>query len=226
MPLISSANIACGFHAGSPALMARTVDLAIRHGVAIGAHPSFDDRANFGRTEMTLDPQEVFDLVLYQCGALKALCEARGAALHHVKPHGALYNQAARDPALAAAIAAAVKALGPSLKLYGLAGGQLLVAAEKAGLEAVSEVFADRRYQGDGSLVPRSQAGAVLEDDAEVQAQVLALAMDGEVQAQGGGKIQVKADSLCLHGDNQHALSLARTLRQALLERQIVIEAP
>lgn len=226
MPLISSANIACGFHAGGPATMARTLDLAIAHGVAIGAHPSFDDRANFGRTPMALSPADVTDLVLYQCGALKAMAEARGARLHHVKPHGALYNQAAKDPALAACIAAAVKTLDPGLKLYGLAGSHSLREAEKAGLTAVSEVFADRRYLADGSLQPRSQSGAVLDHDDQVQAQVLAMVQQGQVQALGGQWVALKAQSLCLHGDNLHALALAKRLRGCLDALGVQIGAP
>ncbi|WP_123420826.1 5-oxoprolinase subunit PxpA [Gallaecimonas pentaromativorans] len=226
MALVSSANISCGFHAGDVALSARTIDLALEHNVAIGAHPSFDDKANFGRTPMALSPNAVFDLVLYQCGAIKALVEARGGVLHHVKPHGALYNQAAQDADLAGAIAKAVKALDPKLKLYGLAGSLSLQAAQNIGLESVSEVFADRRYLSDGSLMPRSQPGAVLSDDDEVQAQVLAMVQRGEVIAANGQPVALAAQTLCLHGDNAHALSLAKRLHQRLGALGIHIEAP
>lgn len=226
MALVSSANISCGFHAGDVALSARTIDLALEHNVAIGAHPSFDDKANFGRTPMALSPDTVFDLVLYQCGALKALVEARGGVLHHVKPHGALYNQAAKDADLAGAIAKAVKALDPKLKLYGLAGSLSLKAAQNIGLESVSEVFADRRYLSDGSLMPRSQPGAVLSNDDDVEAQVLAMVQRGEVIAANGQPVALAAQTLCLHGDNAHALSLAKRLNQRLGALGIDIEAP
>ncbi|WP_115718172.1 5-oxoprolinase subunit PxpA [Gallaecimonas mangrovi] len=226
LTLVSSANISCGFHAGNVALTAKTIDLALANGVAIGAHPSFDDKANFGRTNMALSTGEVFDLVLFQCAGFKALVEARGGVLHHVKPHGALYNQAAKDATLALAIAKAVKTLDPAIKLYGLAGSQSLIQAQRVGLSAVSEVFADRRYLADGSLKPRSQAGAVLEHDNDVEAQVLAMVTQGQVTADNGQTVNLAADTLCLHGDNQHALRLAKRLREKLDTLNIAVGAP
>ena len=217
LALVSSANIACGWHAGDARLMQATVASALARGVAIGAHPSYPDRDNFGRSEMQLTPEQVRADLIYQIGALQALAHAAGGRLHHVKPHGALYNQAARDPVLADAVAGAVRAVDPGLALYGLAGSELLRAAERAGLRGVAEVFADRGYRADGSLVPRSQPGALVEDTAEAVARTLRMVREGVVVAVTGETVPLRAQTICLHGDGPHALAFARALRTALL---------
>ena len=223
LALVSSANIACGWHAGDAQRMQATVRAALAHGVAIGAHPSYPDREHFGRREMQRAPEDVQADVLYQVGALDALVRAAGGRLHHVKPHGALYNQAARDPALADAIAQAVRAVDPGLAVYGLAGGELLRAAERASLRAVAEVFADRGYQADGSLVPRSQPGALVEDNAEAVARSLRMVREGVVQAVTGETVPLAAQTICLHGDGPHALAFARALRAALASAGVAV---
>ncbi|WP_457325030.1 5-oxoprolinase subunit PxpA [Roseateles sp. P5_E11] len=218
LALVSSANIACGWHAGDARLMQTTVVAALERGVAIGAHPSYPDRENFGRSEMQLAPADVKADLIYQIGALDAMVRAAGGRLHHVKPHGALYNQAARDPALADAVAAAVLDVNPALALYGLAGSELLKAAERTGLRAVAEVFADRGYRADGSLVPRSQPGAFVEDTDEAVARTLRMVREGVVQAVTGEIVPLQAQTICLHGDGAHALAFARALNQALTQ--------
>ena len=225
LALVSSVNIACGWHAGDARLMQATVAAALARGVAIGAHPSFPDREHFGRREMQLQPEEVRADLLYQIGALDALVRAAGGRLHHVKPHGALYNQAARDPALADAIAAAVRAVDPGLAIYGLAGGELLRAAERAGLRAVTEVFADRGYRADGSLVPRSQPGALVDDVDEAVARTLRMVREGVVTAVSGETVPLQAQTLCLHGDGPHALAFARAIHQALSDAGVELRA-
>ncbi len=204
LPLVTSANIACGYHAGDPAVMRRTLRLALEAGVAAGAHPGYPDLQGFGRREMAFTPDEVEGLILYQVGALAALARAEGVELAHVKPHGALYNQAAKDSALARAIARAVKAFNPALILVGLAGSQLIAAGAELGLRAAGEAFPDRAYNADGSLRPRSLPGAVLEDPAQVAANAVRLA-----QLPG-------VETLCLHGDNPSAVGHARAVRAAL----------
>lgn len=225
LALVSSANIACGWHAGDPRLMQATVTAALARGVAIGAHPSYPDRENFGRSEMQLRPDEVRADLIYQIGALDALVKAQGGRLHHVKPHGALYNQAARDPALADAVAAAVLDVDPGLALYGLAGSELLRAAQRAGLRPVAEVFADRGYRADGSLVPRSQPGALIHDTDEAVARTLRMVREGVVQAVTGETVALQAQTVCLHGDGPHALAFARALRAALTEAGVQLRA-
>ncbi|WKX26131.1 5-oxoprolinase subunit PxpA [Tatumella ptyseos] len=225
LTLVSSANIACGYHAGDASMMMKSVREAIRNNVALGAHPSFPDRENFGRTAMTLPPETVYAQILYQVGALKAITQSQGARLHHVKPHGMLYNQAARNPLLADAIAKAVYALDPALILVGLAGSELIRAAEHYGLSTRQEVFADRGYQADGSLVPRTQIGAIIDNEDEALAQSLLMIECGKVQAITGEQVDVVAQSLCLHGDGQHALAFARRLRQAFAQRNIQVIA-
>lgn len=225
LALVSSVNIACGWHAGDARLMQATVAAALARGVAIGAHPSYPDREHFGRREMQLQPEEVRADLLYQIGALDALVRAAGGRLHHVKPHGALYNQAARDPALADAIAAAVRAVDPGLAIYGLAGGELLRAAERAGLRAVAEVFADRGYRADGSLVPRSQPGALVDDVDEAVARTLRMVREGVVTAVSGETVPLQAQTLCLHGDGPHALAFARAIHQALSDAGVELRA-
>jgi UPF0271 protein len=217
MPLISSANIACGGHAGDEATMLATLALARQHGVSVGAHPGFADRANFGRSERPATPAEVHDLVLGQTGLLLTLAGRAGVRVRHVKPHGALYNMAARDPVLARAVAGAVYEADPRLVLVGLAGSRLLEAGRESGLGTISEVFADRTYRADGSLTPRREAGAVLEDPARAVAQVLGMLRDGRVVATDGSSVPILAETICLHGDGAHAVEFARQLREALM---------
>jgi 5-oxoprolinase (ATP-hydrolysing) subunit A len=225
LALVSAANIACGWHAGDARLMQATVRAALARGVAIGAHPSYPDRENFGRTEMSLPPDELRAGLIEQIGALQALVQAEGGRLQHVKPHGALYNQAARDPALADVVAGAVCAVDPGLALYGLAGSELLRAAERAGLRAVSEVFADRGYRADGSLVPRSQPGAFIDEADEAVARTLRMVREGVVTAVSGETVPLRADTICLHGDGPHALAFARAIHAALGAAGIRISA-
>lgn len=224
--LVTSANIACGWHAGDARLMQATVSAALAQGVAIGAHPSYPDREHFGRREMQLRPEDVRADLLYQIGALAALVKAQGGRLNHVKPHGALYNQAAQDPTLADVIAQTVRGLDPSLALYGLAGSELLSAATRAGLRPVAEVFADRGYRADGSLVPRSQPGALIEDDGEAVARTLGMVQEGRVRAVTGQWVPLRAQTICLHGDGAHALAFARALRGALTQTGVRLQAP
>ncbi|EEQ01920.1 hypothetical protein yrohd0001_340 [Yersinia rohdei ATCC 43380] len=225
MQLVSSANIACGFHAGDAQTMRQSVRWAIEYGVAIGAHPSFPDRENFGRTAMQLPPETVYAQVVYQLGALAAIVKAEGGVMQHVKPHGMLYNQAARDPQLADAIAQAIKAVDPSLRLVGLAGSELIRAGERAGLATRQEVFADRRYQPDGTLVPRNQSDALIESDELALSQTLAMVLRHQVQANDGSWVAVQADTVCVHGDGAHALAFARRLRDSFQQENIKVTA-
>lgn len=225
LQLVSSANIACGFHAGDAQTMLASVREALKNGVAIGAHPSFPDRENFGRTAMTLPPETVYAQTLYQIGALAAIARAEGGVMRHVKPHGMLYNQAAKDPQLADAIARAVHACDPSLILVGLAGSELIRAGEHYGLTTRQEVFADRGYQADGSLVPRTQPGALVEDEEHALAQTLSMVESGRVKSITGEWANVVAQTVCIHGDGEHALAFARRLRAAFEERSIRIMA-
>jgi len=221
--LVSSANIACGWHAGDAKTMRQCVRWALEHGVAIGAHPSFPDRENFGRSTMHLPPEEITANVLYQIGALAAIVKAEGGTLAHVKPHGQLYNQAVKEPELAEAIVDAVRRFDPSLKFFGLAGSGMIDAARRAGLTPVEEVFADRGYMPDGSLVPRSQPGALIEDEEASLAQTLALVRDHQVRAVDGSTVSVNAQTVCLHGDGAHALAFARRIRDRLTAEGIAI---
>lgn len=225
LQLVSSANIACGFHAGDAQTMLASVREALKNGVAIGAHPSFPDRENFGRTAMTLPPETVYAQTLYQIGALAAIARAEGGVMRHVKPHGMLYNQAAKNPQLADAIARAVHACDPSLILVGLAGSELIRAGEHYGLTTRQEVFADRGYQADGSLVPRTQPGALVEDEEHALAQTLGMVESGRVKSITGEWANVVAQTVCIHGDGEHALAFARRLRAAFEERSIRIMA-
>ena len=220
MPLITSANIACGAHAGDEATMRATLALAQRHGVAVGAHPGFADRENFGRRELPVGPDAVHELVLSQVRRLQRLGPVR-----HVKPHGALYNMAARDLSLARAVVDAVYEADPRLILFGLAGSHLIAVAEACGLPVVSEVFADRTYQADGSLTPRSQPNAIVTDENAAVAQVLRMVREGKVRATDGTDVAIKADTLCLHGDGAHPMEFARKLRQELAAAGVEIKA-
>lgn len=226
LDVVSSANIACGFHAGDPVIMQRTVELAAARGVALGAHVSLPDLQGFGRREMKVSAAEVYAMTLYQLGALHAFAQAAGTRLAHVKPHGALYNMAARDRALADAIAAAVHAFDLQLILFGLAGSALIRAGQALGLPVAAEAFADRRYCADGSLQPRGEAGAVIADPAAATRQALAIARDGMVTATDDSHIALHADTLCLHGDGADAAALARQLRAALEAAHVRIAAP
>lgn len=225
LDLVSSANIACGWHAGGAATMRECVRWAVQKGVSIGAHPSFNDPDNFGRKEMNLPTEEIYAGVLYQLGALAAIARAEGGRVAHVKAHGALYNQAARDPLIANAIAAAVRDFDPSLSLFALAGSALVTAAREAGLVAIEEVFADRGYRADGSLVPRSEPGALLDDDDVVLARTLQMIREQRVQATDGQWVPLNAQTVCLHGDGPHALEFARRIRTALNDAGIDVRA-
>jgi UPF0271 protein len=225
MPLVSSANIACGFHAGDPSVMHKTLVAAVAQGVAIGAHPGLPDLVGFGRRTMQITPQEAYDMVVYQVGALAGFAKAVGVSLHHVKPHGALYNMAAKDRALADAIARAVRDIDASLVLYGLAGSELIHEGEAAGLKVASEVFADRSYQADGSLTPRSQPNALLESDEEAVQQVLTMVTEKRVKAVTGEWVSLEADTICIHGDGAHALSFAHKVKEALQQAGVEIKS-
>ena len=225
LQLVSSANIACGFHAGDAQMMQDAVREALKNGVAIGAHPSFPDRENFGRTAMTLPADTVYAQTLYQIGALAAIARAQGGQVQHVKPHGMLYNQAAQDAVLADAIARAVHDLDPTLILVGLAGSKLIDAGRHYGLPTREEVFADRGYQDDGTLVPRSQPGALISDEEQALAQTLTMIQQGRVKSIHGNWVKVNAQTVCLHGDGDHALAFARRLRQAFEAQNITISA-
>jgi len=216
MDSISSANVACGFHAGDPGTMRATIALARSKGVAIGAHPGFPDLVGFGRREMKATPGEVEDFVLYQVSALAGMAAAQGMRLQHVKAHGALYNMACRDRALADAIARAVAALDRSLILFGLPASELLRAGDAAGLQTAAEVFADRAYDPDGSLTARSKPGSVIHDTARVVERAIRMVRDQEVVAVDGSLIKLQADTICLHGDTPGAVDHARAVRKGL----------
>jgi UPF0271 protein len=213
---ISSTNIACGWHAGDTATMKQLVEQAIQKNVLIGAHPGFPDLEGFGRREMEVSEEDAYNYVIYQAGALQGFANAAGTKLHHVKPHGAFYNQAAKNIQLARGIARAVKDLGREVILYGLAGSCLVDAANELKVPVWQEVFADRRYTKEGFLVPRTQAGAVIEDEAAALEQVMQMAKKGQVTAIDGSIIKIQADTLCIHGDNPHAVEFARKIQAAL----------
>lgn len=225
LTLVSSANIACGFHAGDAQTMRESVRGALQNGVAIGAHPSFPDRENFGRTAMNLPPETVYAQMLYQIGALAAIARAEGGQLCHVKPHGMLYNQAAKDAQLADAIARAVHAVDGNLILVGLAGSELIRAGARYSLVTREEVFADRGYRADGSLVPRSETGALIADEEQALAQTLDMVQQGRVKSTSGEWASVRAQTVCLHGDGEHALAFARRLRAEFELNNIKISA-
>ena len=226
LPHVTSANIACGFHGGDPTVMRQTVAAAAQHGVAIGAHPSLPDLMGFGRRAMQVTPDEVYDLLIYQIGALLGFTQAAGVRLAHVKPHGALYNMAAAQPALADAIARAVHAVDSRLVLFGLAGSHLLKAAERAGIPSASEAFADRNYLHDGALVPRSRPDAMVADVDEAVRRAVRMVKEGVVPDVEGEEIPIRADTICIHGDGPHAAPLARQLRAGLQSAGIQVLAP
>ncbi|CAM3789641.1 MULTISPECIES: LamB/YcsF family protein [Paenibacillus] len=222
---ITSANIACGFHAGDPSVMRLTVRQAIAHGTSIGAHPGLPDLVGFGRRRMDITPDEAYDMVSYQMGALMAITLQEGGKLHHVKPHGALYNMAAVSRPLAEAIACAVHRIDPGLILYGLAGSELVDAGKRTGLRTASEVFADRTYQDDGTLTPRSLPGALITDEEQSVRQVLRMVKEGVVMSQSGKIIPIVADTICIHGDSPHAPVFARTLRTRLESEGVRVQS-
>jgi len=225
MGCVTSVNIACGFHAGDPGTMRRTVQLALRSGTAIGAHPGLPDLQGFGRREMAISPQEAHDLVLYQIGALQAFVRAEGGKLQHVKPHGALYNMAARDQALATAVAEAVYCADPELILFGLSGSSLIEAGQRIGLRTASEVFADRTYQADGSLTPRHRPDALVVDTETAVRQAIHMVRTGKVATTQGHEITIEAQTICIHGDGPHALEFAVQIRDALLAAGIRLQS-
>ena len=225
LPFITSANVACGFHAGDPAVMRATVRAALAQGVAIGAHPGLPDLAGFGRRNMDVSPAEAFDMTVYQLGALQAIAQAEGGHLHHLKPHGALYNMAATNAVLAEALAEAVYRVQPELLLYGLAGSELTKAGEKLGLRTAHEVFADRTYQSNGTLTPRRQPDALISSADAAIAQVLRMVQHGTLRSQQGTEVAIRADTVCLHGDGAHALEFARRLNEELRAAGVRLQA-
>jgi UPF0271 protein len=224
MPYITSANIACGFHAGDADTMKRTVALAMKHEVAIGAHPGFPDRENFGRKKMDMTPDEVYDMVLYQVDLLSKIALEEGAKVTHVKPHGALYNMAAEDALLAKAIARAVRAVDNKLALYGLSGSYLIQEGKNVGLQTANEAFADRTYLDDGSLTPRSEKKALIEDKEVSLNQALQMITKQTVRSTSGKTIPLIADSICLHGDGENALVFAKNIYKGLKAHNIVLK--
>lgn len=225
LQFVTSANIACGFHAGDPTVMRHTVKLSLEHGVAIGVHPGLPDLVGFGRREMAVSPEEAFNMVVYQIGALSAFVQAEGGELHHVKPHGALYNMAAVNKGLAEAIAEAVYKVKPEAVLYGLAGSELMKAGEQLGLATANEVFADRTYQQDGTLTSRRFPDALITDPADAILQVLRMVKEGKVKTQQGEDIAIQADTVCIHGDGPHALSFARHIKEVLTSEGVLLQA-
>ena len=210
---VTSASIACGFHAGDPVVMRETVASALTRGVRIAAHPGYPDLVGFGRRDLAVTPSEVEAIVVYQIGALQAVCAAAGARLRYVKPHGSLYNRAARDAATADAIARAVRSVDSSLILLGLARSALIEAADRVGIRSVSEAFVDRAYRSDGSLVPRTEPGAVLTDVGAVADRALRMVETGTVLAADGSVVRMRAESLCVHGDDRDAAAIVRAVR-------------
>jgi 5-oxoprolinase (ATP-hydrolysing) subunit A len=224
IPFISSASIACGYHAGDEQAMRDTVDLCLQYNVAIGAHLSFKDRENFGRNEIIITPEEVYQLITEQLRILSKIIKQKGATLHHVKPHGALYNMAAKNISLAAIIAKTVKDFDETLILYGLAGSYSISEAKKAGLKTASEVFADRTYQDDGTLTPRKQPNALIENTDKAIAQVLQMIKEKKVNSVSGKKISILAETICIHGDGKNAVDFAKAIHHHLKQEGIGIK--
>lgn len=222
---VTSANIACGFHAGDPTVMRETVELALKNNVKIGAHPGLPDLNGFGRREMNITPQEAYDMVVYQIGALNAFLQTKGATMQHVKPHGALYNMASVKRDLADAIAKAVYDVSPQLILFGLAGSELTAAGEAIGLTTVHEVFADRTYQMDGTLTSRKQPNALITDEEVAIAQVVKMVKEGTVTSVQQTEVALKAESICIHGDGAHAVQFAKRARTSLEAAGITVKA-
>ena len=223
IPLITSANIACGFHASDPVVMMKTVNMVKKAGTGAGAHPGYPDLMGFGRRNMNVSHEEAKAYTLYQISALGGMCKAAGVKLSHVKPHGAMYNMAGKDYELSKAICEAIKEYDPSLIVMGLAGSQMVKAARDMGLKTAEEVFADRAYEEDGSLVARSKPGAMIEDEDEAIARVVRMIKEGKVQAITGNDIDIKADSVCVHGDGEKAILFVEKIRKALTDEGIEI---
>ncbi len=220
---VTSANIACGFHAGDPATMRQTVKLALEKNVGIGVHPGLQDLMGFGRREMQISPQEAYDLVVYQIGALYAFVKSEGGKIQHVKPHGALFNMASKNVALSEAIAEAVYKVDPELILFGLAGGELVKAGKKIGLRSASEVFSDRTYQEDGTLTSRRLDNAVIKDHDVAVHQVIKMVKEGKVKSVQGTEVSIQADTICIHGDGESALEFAQYITTAFRKEGIKI---
>ena len=223
IPFISSANVACGFHASDPLVMSKTVALAKESGVAVGAHPGYPDLVGFGRRNMNIAPQEVKAMVQYQVGALQAFCKANGILLQHVKPHGAMYNMAGKDENLAMAICQGILEVDSDLILLGLSGSKMLAAAKACGLKCAKEVFADRAYEEDGSLVARTKAGAMITDENVAIDRVISMVKQGKVTAITGKEIAVEPDSICVHGDGEKAVAFVKKIRERLLQEHVEI---
>ncbi len=220
---ITSANIACGFHAGDPTTMRKTVQLALQKDVGIGAHPGFQDLIGFGRREMSVTPMEAYELIIYQIGALNAFVQAEGGKMQHVKPHGALFNMAAKNARLAEAIAEAVYKVNPELILFGLSGSELINAGRKTGLRTADEVFSDRTYQHDGTLTPRKNTNALITDPDTAINQVISFIKNGKVKSIQGTDVLLKANTVCIHGDSDSALTFAESLNKSLTAQGITI---
>jgi 5-oxoprolinase (ATP-hydrolysing) subunit A len=225
LEVVTSANVACGFHAGDPATIERTVRTAVEHGVAVGAQVSYPDLVGFGRREIDVPPGDLTADVLYQLGALEAFAKAAGSRVRYVKPHGALYNRIARDPVQAAAVVEAIRRYDPALPLLTLPGSAAMEAAREAGVPAVAEGFADRAYTGEGRLVSRREPGAVLHDPGQVAARAVVMATERRVETIDGGQVEVEVRSLCVHGDTPGAVDLARAVRAALEQAGVALEA-
>jgi UPF0271 protein len=225
-PLISSANVACGFHGGDPRVLERTVRAAAEHGIAVGAHPSYPDLVGFGRRVIAATPDEVRTDVLYQLGALDAFCRAVGLRMRHVKAHGALYNHATTDPTTAEAIAAAVAAFDPDLILFAMPGSALLAAGEQAGLQVAREAFADRAYHANGTLVSRRDPGAMITDPEEAAQRMVRLVREGRLRTIEGEELDLEANSICIHSDTPGAVAIARAIRHRLADAEIAVRAP
>jgi len=222
-PLISSVNVACGFHAGDPLTIAHTLKLAQKTGIAVGAHPGFPDRVGFGRRELAATPEEVYADVLYQVGALSAFLRVAGLPLHHIKAHGALYNRATRDPETARAIAQAALDFDPRVPLVVLPNTPLESEAQRLGLRTIAEAFPERGYTSDGRLAPRGTPGAWIHDPAEAARRAVQMVVEGRVEAVDGAWVEVAAQTLCIHGDNPNAVEIARAVREALLAEGVAI---
>ena len=224
MNYVSSVNIACGYHAGDASTIRKTIELAIEKNVAIGAHPSFPDLQGFGRREMSLSNEEIFDIVVYQVSAMKGFCEALGTNLHHVKPHGALYNQAAKNEKTAEAIAKAVFAVNSDLVFYGLSGSAMIDVAKTVGLKTASEVFADRTYQDDGSLTPRTESNALINRVDDAVSQILKIVNEKTVISTSGNNVSIDAETICIHGDGKNAVAFAKGINTELRNTGIEIQ--
>ncbi len=224
MPFISSANIACGYHAGDHDTMRSTIELCLKHQVAVGAHPGFDDKQNFGRTSVQLDSSALYGLVFEQLDDISKICKETGALLHHVKPHGALYNMAAKDPRMSNVMAKAVFDFNPKLIYYGLSGSCMISEAMKVGLQTAHEVFADRTYQPNGLLTPRTKERAFIQNENELLRQVLQMIRHHQVETTDNTLLSIQVETICIHGDGEHALQFSRAIHQRLKQEKISIQ--